>query len=313
MITGIGYGCMGLSGIYGDSHDDQGIATLQGAADLGVILFDTADVYGSGHNETLLGRALGKRRGKLLIASKFGLTSQVGESRGVNGRPEYVHQAVRASLSRLGTDYLDLYYLHRVDPDVPIEDTVGAMAELVQQGLVRQLGLSEASAATIRRAASVHPIYALQSEWSLWMRDLEAEVVPTCRELGIRIVPWSPLGRGFLTHQLTSLAPQDYRLTAPRFQGENFQKNLEKAALLAGFAAEWGCTAAQVALAWLLHQGSDVVPIPGTRNLSRVAENLDALKLSLSSDQMQQLEQLFPPGSTAGERYPEHLMRTVNL
>lgn len=313
MITGMGYGCMGLSGIYGASQDDQGIATLRGAADLGVTHFDTADVYGNGHNESLLGRAFAGRRDKLLIASKFGLTGQFGNSRGVIGRPEYVHQAVRASLSRLNMDYLDLYYLHRVDPEVPIEDTVGAMAELVQQGLVRQLGLSEASAATIRRAVAVHPIFALQSEWSLWMRDIENEILPTCRELGIRIVPWSPLGRGFLTHQLTQLSPEDYRLTAPRFQGENFAKNLEKARQLAELAGEWGCTAAQLALAWLMHQGPDVVPIPGTRSLARVEENLGALKLSLSALNLQRLEELFPPGSTAGERYPEHLLRTVNL
>ncbi|MFN8609658.1 MAG: aldo/keto reductase [Vulcanimicrobiota bacterium] len=313
MISGIGYGCMGLSGIYGASQDDEGIATLRGAADLGVLLFDTADVYGDGHNERLVGRALAGRRKQLLIASKFGLTSQTGSHRGVNGRPEYVHQAVRASLDRLGTDYLDLYYLHRVDPDVAIEETVGAMAELVQQGLVRQLGLSEASAATIRRAAKVHPIYALQSEWSLWMRDLEAEIVPTCRELGIRIVPWSPLGRGFLTHQLTQLAPDDYRLTAPRFQGENFTKNLEKARRLAELAAQWNCTAAQLALAWLLQQGPEVVPIPGTRNLARVEENMGALRLQLLPEQLRQIEELFPPGATAGQRYPEHLMKTVNL
>ncbi len=304
---------MGLSGIYGASQDDQGIATLRGAADLGVTHFDTADVYGGGHNETLLGRAFAGRRDKLLIASKFGLTGQFGNSRGVNGRPEYVHQALRASLSRLAMDYLDLYYLHRVDPEVPIEETVGAMAELVQQGLVRHLGLSEASATTIRRAAATHPIYALQSEWSLWMRDLEAEILPTCRELGIRIVPWSPLGRGFLTHQLTQLAADDYRLTAPRFQGKNFAQNLEKARQLAELAAEWGCTAAQLALAWLLHQGKDVIPIPGTRNLSRVEENFGAPKISLSPPQLQRLEELFPPGSTAGERYPPHLLRTVNL
>lgn len=304
---------MGLSGIYGGSDDEQGIRTLQGAADAGVTFFDTADVYGNGHNEELLGRALRDRRQGLVIASKFGLKAQTGSDRQVRGHPDYVKQAVRASLRRLGLDYLDLYYLHRVDPQVPIEDTVGAMAELVQQGLVRQLGLSEASPATIRRAAAVHPIAALQSEWSLWARDLEAEILPTCRELGIGLVPWSPLGRGFLTHQLTQLAPGDYRLTAPRFQGDNFQENLVRAGRLAELATQWNCSAAQLALAWLLHQGNDVVPIPGTRSLERVHENLGALQVQLDPTQRAALEQLFPPGSTAGERYPEHLMRTVNL
>lgn len=304
---------MGLSGIYGGSDDAQGIRTLQGAADAGVTLFDTADVYGNGHNEELVGRALRDRRQNLVIASKFGLQAQTSSDRQVSGHPDYVKQAVHNSLRRLGMDYLDLYYLHRVDPKVPIEDTVGAMAELVQQGLVRQLGLSEASAATVRRAAAVHPIAALQSEWSLWARDLEAEILPTCRELGIGLVPWSPLGRGFLTHQLTQLAPDDYRLSAPRFQGDNFQENLSRAARLAELAEEWGCTAAQLALAWLLHQGDDVMPIPGTRSLERVHENLGSLQVQLDATRLANLEALFPPGSTAGERYPEHLMRTVNL
>lgn len=304
---------MGLSGIYGGSDDAAGIRTLRGAADAGVTFFDTADVYGDGHNEELLGRALGDRRHNLVIASKFGLQAQTSSSRQVSGHPDYVKQAVHNSLRRLGMDYLDLYYLHRVDPKVPIEDTVGAMAELVNQGLIRYIGLSEASAATVRRAAQVHPITALQSEWSLWARDLEAEILPTCRELGIGVVPWSPLGRGFLTHQLTRLAPDDYRLTAPRFQGENFQQNLERARRLAELAAEWGCTAAQLALAWLLHQGEEVVPIPGTRSLERVRENLGALEVGLDAPRLAKLEELFPPGSTAGERYPEHLMRTVNL
>lgn len=304
---------MGLSGIYGGSDDAQGIRTLQGAADAGVTLFDTADVYGNGHNEELLGRALRDRRQNLVIASKFGLKAQTSSDRQVSGHPEYLKQAVRDSLRRLGMDYLDLYYLHRVDPSVPIEETVGAMGELVEQGLVRHLGLSEASAATVRRAAAVHPIAALQSEWSLWARDIEAEILPTCRELGIGLVPWSPLGRGFLTHQLTQLPADDYRLTAPRFQGDNFQENLARAGRMAELAGEWGCTAAQLALAWLLHQGDDVVPIPGTRSLERVHENLGALQVQLDPTRLATLEELFPPGSTAGERYPEHLMRTVNL
>jgi len=312
-VSSLGYGCMGLSGIYGGSDDAQGMRTLQGAADAGVTFFDTADVYGDGHNEELLGRALRDRREKLVIASKFGLQAQTSATRSVSGHPDYVKQAVRQSLKRLGMDYLDLYYLHRVDPQVPIEDTVGAMAELVERGLVRHIGLSEASAATLRRAAAVHPIAALQSEWSLWARDLEAEILPTCRELGVGLVPWSPLGRGFLTHQLTQLAADDYRLTAPRFQGDNFQINLERARRLAELAGEWGCTAAQLALAWLLHQGQDVVPIPGTRSLERVHENLGSLWVELDAARMARLEELFPPGSTAGERYPEHLMRTVNL
>lgn len=311
-ISALGYGCMGLSGIYGSSDDNQGIRTLQGAADAGVTFFDTADVYGDGHNEQLLGRALGDRRQHLVIASKFGLKAQASATREVSGRPEYVRQAVQQSLMRLNMDYLDLYYLHRVDPHVPIEDTVGAMAELVQQGLIRHIGLSEASAATIRRAASVHPITALQSEWSLWARDIEREILPTCRELGIGIVPWSPLGRGFLTHQL-ELQPGDYRLTAPRFQGQNYEQNLERSARFAELAVDWNCTPAQLALAWLLHQGSDVVPIPGTRSLERVEQNLGALQVQLSPSQWTTLGELFPPGSTAGERYPEHLMRTVNL
>ena len=312
-VSSLGYGCMGLSGIYGDSDDAQGIRTLQGAADAGVTLFDTADVYGNGHNEELLGRALRDRRDTLVIASKFGLQAQTSANRQVSGRPEYLQQAVRDSLRRLGMDYLDLYYLHRVDPHVPIEETVGAMAELVQQGLIRHIGLSEASAATVRRAAQVHPIAALQSEWSLWARDIEAEILPTCRELGIGLVPWSPLGRGFLTHQLTQLAADDYRLTAPRFQGDNFRANLERARRLAELAGQWGCTAAQLALAWLLHQGQEVVPIPGTRSLERMHENLGALWVELDAARLDLLEQLFPAGSTSGERYPEHLMRTVNL
>lgn len=313
-VSPLGYGCMGLSGIYGASDDDQGIRTLQGAADRGVTFFDTADVYGNGHNEELVGRALRDRREGLVIASKFGLRGQSGSARNqVSGHPDYLKEAVRASLKRLAMDYLDLYYLHRVDPQVPIEDTVGAMAELVQQGLVRHIGLSEASAATVRRACAVHPVTALQSEWSLWMRDIEAEILPTCRELKVGIVPWSPLGRGFLTHQLTQLADDDYRRTAPRFQGDNFEHNLERARQLSELAKEWGHSAAQLALAWLLHQGPDVVPIPGTRKLERVEENLGAVRISLSAQQVDQMERIFPPGSTAGDRYPENLMRTVNL
>ena len=312
-VSSLGYGCMGLSGIYGGSDDAQGIRTLQGAADAGVTFFDTADVYGDGHNEELVGRAQRDRRQNLVIASKFGLQAQTSANRQVCGHPDYLKKAVRDSLRRLSMDHLDLYYLHRVDPQVPIEDTVGAMAELVQQGLIGHIGLSEASAETLRRAASVHPIAALQSEWSLWARDIEAEILPTCRELGIGVVPWSPLGRGFLTHQLTRLAPDDYRLSAPRFQGDNFQHNLARAERLAELAAEWGCTAAQLALAWLLHQGQEVVPIPGTRSLERVQENLGALHIRLDDHKRASLEELFPPGSTAGARYPEHLMRTVNL
>ncbi|MBN9419486.1 aldo/keto reductase [bacterium SCN 62-11] len=311
-VSALGYGCMGLSGIYGASDDAQGVRTLQGAADAGITFFDTADVYGDGHNEELLGRALGDRRQHLVIASKFGLKAQASATREVSGRPEYVRQAVHQSLRRLNMDYLDLYYLHRVDPQVPIEETVGAMAELVQQGLIRHIGLSEASAATIRRAAAVHPITALQSEWSLWSRDIEAEILPTCRELGIGIVPWSPLGRGFLTNQL-ELQPGDYRLTAPRFQGENYQKNLDRSARFSELASHWNCTPAPLALAWLLHQGPEIVPIPGTRSLERVQQNLGALQVELSSANLATLSDLFPPGSTAGERYPEHLMRTVNL
>jgi aryl-alcohol dehydrogenase-like predicted oxidoreductase len=311
-VSSLGYGCMGLSGIYGSSDDTQGLRTLEGAVEAGITFFDTADVYGDGHNEQLLGRALKPHRQRLVIASKFGLKAQASATREVSGRPEYVHQAVRQSLSRLQMDYLDLYYLHRVDPQVPIEDTIGAMAELVQQGLIRHIGLSEASAVTVEKAARVHPITALQSEWSLWTRDIEAEILPTCRRLGIGIVPWSPLGRGFLTHQL-ELQPGDYRLTAPRFQGDNYQTNLDRAARLSQLAAEWNCTAAQLALAWLLHQGEDIVPIPGTRSLERVHQNLGALQVQLNPARLATLEDLFPPGSTAGDRYPEHLMRTVNL
>lgn len=305
-VSAQGLGCMGMSHGYGDSDDAQSIATLHHALDLGVTLLDTADFYGAGHNEELIGRAVAGRRDEVVLATKFGFANRLGEPTLIRGDAAYVRQACEASLRRLGVDHIDLYYQHRVDPRVPIEETVGAMAELVRAGKVRYLGLSEAAAGTIRRAHAVHPISALQSEWSLWTRDLEAQTLPVCRELGIGLVPFSPLGRGFLTGRYSSvdgLAESDVRRGQPRFADGNLERNLAIVAKLEELAAVRSVTAGQLALAWLQHRGDDVVPIPGTRRQRYLEENLAALDLRLSAADIAAIEAAAPPGHIAGSRY----------
>ncbi len=303
-VSAQGLGCMGMSFAYGPTDDDESTATIHRALDLGVTLLDTADIYGFGHNEELVGRAIAGRRNEVVLATKFGIVVGDGGRRGVDGRPDYVRQACDASLGRLGVDHIDLYYQHRPDQDVPVEDTIGAMAELVAQGKVGQLGLSEASAATIRRAAAVHPIAAVQSEWSLFSRDLEADVVPTCRELGIGLVPYSPLGRGLLTGTVTSesnLADDDFRHLQPRFTGEHLEANLALVELVKEVAAAKGATSGQVALAWAQATGADVVPNPGTKRRRYLEENLGALELTLDADDLARLDGLAP----SGDRYAD--------
>ncbi|MFJ9618170.1 aldo/keto reductase [Streptomyces noursei] len=305
-VSAQGLGCMGMSHGYGASDDDQSIATIRHALDLGVTLLDTADFYGSGHNEELIGRAVAGRRDEVVLATKFGFANRLGEPVEIRGDAAYVRQACDASLRRLGVDHIDLYYQHRVDPDVPIEETVGAMAELVAAGKVRHLGLSEAGAETIRRAHAVHPIAALQSEWSLWTRDLEEEIAPVCRELGIGLVPFSPLGRGFLTGRYTSvegLSESDVRRTQPRFADGNLEQNLAIVEKLDALAAEKGVTAGQLALAWVQHRGDDVVPIPGTRRQKYLVENLGALEVRLSAEELGAIDAAAPAGRVAGTRY----------
>jgi aryl-alcohol dehydrogenase-like predicted oxidoreductase len=305
-----GLGCMGMSEFYGAADETEAIATIHRALELGVTMLDTADAYGYGDNEVLVGHAVADRREEVLLATKFGIVRDRVDPtvRGVNGRPEYVFAACDASLRRLSLDHIDLYYQHRVDRDVPIEETVGAMAELVDAGKVRYLGLSEASAETIRRAHAVHPISVLQSEYSLWSRDIEDEVLPTIRELGIGLVAYSPLGRGFLTGQLSrpqDLDEQDFRRHNPRFQGENLRRNLELVERVKQLAAGHNCTPGQLALAWVLHQGEDVVPIPGTKRRAYLQENVDATELDLSQDDLLELDAAAPAGATSGDRYPD--------
>jgi aryl-alcohol dehydrogenase-like predicted oxidoreductase len=302
-----GLGCMGMSEFYGTTDDAESAATIRLALELGVTMLDTADQYGLGANEVLVGQTIANGREQVVLATKFGVVRDPERPthRTINGRPDYVRSACEASLRRLATDYIDLYYQHRVDHDVPIEETVGAMAQLVQEGKVRYLGLSEASAETIRRAHAVHPISALQSEYSLWSRDIEEEVLPTIRELGIGLVAYSPLGRGFLTGQITSpedLAPDDFRRYNPRFQGENLQRNLALVKRVKRIAAELDCAPGQVALAWVLQRGQDIVPIPGTKRRSYLEQNVEACELSLSGEDLRILEDL---GDVAGDRYPD--------
>jgi len=307
VVSAMGLGCMGMSDFYGATPDDdpESIATIHRALEVGVTFLDTSNMYGNGANEELVGKAIADRRDDVVVATKFGIVRRADDPtfRGVNGRPDYVHQACDASLRRLGVDHIDLYYLHRVDPEVPIEETVGAMAELVGEGKVRHLGLSEASARTIRRAVAVHPITALQSEWSLFARDIEAEIVPTCRELGVGLVPYSPLGRGLLTGTISSagdLADDDFRRRVqPRFQTDNLEHNLRLVDVIREVAARHGCTAGQVALAWALDRGDDVVPIPGTRRRHFLEENVAAGDVSLDTKDLEALDSLRP----AGDRY----------
>ena len=313
-VSELGLGCMGMSEFYGSSSESEAIATIHRALDRGIDFLDTADMYGPFTNEKLVGKAIRDRRDKVVIATKFGnQRREDGSWIGINGKPDYVHAACDASLQRLGVDHIDLYYQHRVDTTTPIEETIGAMADLVRQGKVRYLGMSEAAPQTIRRAAKVHPISALQTEYSLWTRDPEDEVLPTVRELGIGFVAYSPLGRGFLSGRfrtIDDLEPNDYRRNSPRFKGENFQRNLDVVKKIEEIAAEKKVTPSQLALAWLLAQGDDIVPIPGTKHVKFLEENIGATEIQLSQRDLERIDEVAPIGVAAGERYPD--MSTVN-